>query len=514
MSETRRAPASVNQTQYDPRVWGAKYRGRGPVPLALFFIVLLIVGSYLAYTKDIPFIGGGTDIKATFQNATTLRSTSPVRIAGVTVGEVTAVEGEGDVAEVTMTMKDEGLPIHEDATATIRPRLFLEGNFFIDLKPGTPSAPELSDGEGIPITQTSTAVQIDEVLTALQSDTREELKGLLSGYGTALTYEPSAADDSDQEPISRGKTGAEALADSLRYGGEAGRGTAIVNDALLGRGERDLSGLIRAQRDVFKELGTVEAELQGVISAFNTTAGALAQEQDNVRAAIRELGPTFEAARPSLANLNAALPPLRAYVRALEPGVAELPDLIEAATPWLDASDELLSRDALGGLAEELRRGAPATAGATRTALPLMTELSDLSRCVTDVLDPTFDTPITRQGSGTIPAAEQQPAYLDFLDSTVNTAGATANFDGNGYYLRSLVGGGDVFTQMPNPSPTLGNNILFGNTIEPVQGSQPPLPAGLKPPPYEPNVPCHESEPANLNGPAANPGVALPTVVP
>ncbi len=122
-----------------------------------------------------------------------------------------------------------------------------------------------------------------------------------------------------------------------------------------------------------------------MITAFNTTAGALAQEQDNVRATIRELGPTFEAARPSLANLNEALPPLRAYVLALEPGVAELPDLIDAATPWLDAADELLADDALGGLA----RGASPGRACHRRARPrprsrLMDELSDLSRCVTD----------------------------------------------------------------------------------------------------------------------------------
>ena len=505
----RKAPTGANQTQYDPRVWGAKYRGRGPVPVAIFLIVLLVVGSYLAYTKDIPFVGGGTEVKATFQNATTLRTTSPVRIAGVNVGTVTAVEAEGDAAEVTMTLKDEGLPIHEDATATIRPRLFLEGNFFIDLKPGTPSAPEL-DGDGeIPVTQTSTSVQIDEVLSALQSDTREELQGLLSGYGTALSYQPTATDDLDQEPISQGKTGAQALADSLRYGGEAGRGTTIVNQALLGKEEHDLSGLIRAQRDVFKELSTVESELQGLITAFNTTAGALAQEQDNVRATIRELGPTFEAARPSLANLDAALPPLQRYVLALEPGVAEVPDLIEAATPWLDSTDKLLAENALGGLAEELRRGAPVTAGATKTALPLMEQLTDLSRCVTDNLDPSFDTPITVDPN--VPPANQQPAYLDFLNSAVNTAGAAASFDGNGSYLRSLIGGGDVLTQMANPAPTPGNSLIFGNTIEPVQGTQPPLPAGQDPPPYKPNEECHRSAPADLNGPASNVGAPLPT---
>ena len=58
----------------------------------------------------------------------------------------------------------------------IRPRIFLEGNFFVDVTPGTPSAPTIDDGDTIPITQTATPVQLDQVLSALQSDTRTSLQ--------------------------------------------------------------------------------------------------------------------------------------------------------------------------------------------------------------------------------------------------------------------------------------------------------------------------------------------------
>ena len=75
-----------------------------------------------------------------------------------------------------MEIDEKGLPIHKDATLKIRPRIFLEGNFFVDLTPGTPSAPTLDDGDTIPVTQTATPVQLDQVLTALQSDTREDLQ--------------------------------------------------------------------------------------------------------------------------------------------------------------------------------------------------------------------------------------------------------------------------------------------------------------------------------------------------
>jgi hypothetical protein len=131
---------------------------------------------------------------------------------------------------------------------------------------------------------------------------------------------------------------------------------------------------------------------------------------------------------------------------------------------------------------------------------------------VTDNLDPSFDTAITVDPN--VPAAESQPSYLDFLNSVVNTSSAASNFDGNGSFLRILAGGGDELTQMTNPAPTQGNNILFGSNIEPVQGSQPALPAGQVPPPFEPNEDCYESDPADLNGPAATVGAPLPELSP
>ena len=122
------------------------------------------------------------------------------------------------------------------------------------------------------------------------------------------------------------------------------------------------------------------------------------------------------------------------------------------------------AQDALGGLAEELRKRRTRHGAGDATALPLLAELSDLSRCVTDMLEPSFDTAITVDPN--VPAAESQPAYLDFLNSRRaaprarrRTSTATA------ITCASLAGGGDELVQMPNPAPsdTGGNNILFGN---------------------------------------------------
>ena len=323
----------------DPRIFGRSYRGPSPAKIGLVLVILLAIASYLAFTKQIPFTSPGYELHATFQNATTLKPKSPVRIAGVNVGEVTNVSSHGNMAEVTFSIDNEGLPIHKDATVTIRPRLFLEGNFFLDLRPGSPNAPDLSSGGDIPVSQTATAVQLDQILTSLQKGNRTDLKQALAGYGGALTHKPTPAEDKTQSPSVHGLTAGQALNQTFKYGGKAGRTSSIVNEALLGEKPHDLSNLIRGQRNVFRELASDQGALRGFITNFNTTAGALASESNNLSATIRELAPTLEQAQPTLRHVDQSLPPFRSLAIQLEPGIRQLPETVRTGTPWLDPGE-------------------------------------------------------------------------------------------------------------------------------------------------------------------------------
>ena len=262
--------------------------------------LLIAIGLYLAFTKQLPFTSAGYELHATFENAATLRPTSPVRIAGVNVGKVTSVERDGDAAEVTFTVDDEGQPIHDDAEVKIRPRLFLEGNFFLDLEPGQPERARARRRRHDPVTQTATAVQLDEVLTALQAPTRKGLQQALAGFGTALNYEPTAAATSPRTPTSRARPRPRRSTRRSTTAGRPGRDTAIVNEALLGESPHDLSGLIAANRQVFGEARrAARPQLKDLITNFNTFTGALAAESTNLsRRRSRELAPTLEQAQP------------------------------------------------------------------------------------------------------------------------------------------------------------------------------------------------------------------------
>src|SRR6201991_4251089 len=104
---------------------------RSNVTLGVIVLVAAAVVLFFGFTKDIPFTHGYV-LKAQFESANSIRPNSPVRIAGVEVGKVKKIDGVPgtDAALLTMDLKKSALPIHADATAKIRPRIFLEGNFF------------------------------------------------------------------------------------------------------------------------------------------------------------------------------------------------------------------------------------------------------------------------------------------------------------------------------------------------------------------------------------------------
>jgi len=467
--------------------------GRSPLTVGLIALAVVLVATFLGFTKDIPFTKGFR-VQAVFESANSLRPNSPVRIAGVNVGKVKYVEPkEGtDQALVTMEIKDSGLPIHEDATAKIRPRIFLEGNFFIDLKPGSPSSPKLETGDVIKVTRTSNPVQLDEVLSALQGDTRQDLRDLLDGLAQGLNSEPSAADDRDADPSARGETAAESFNDAYEDAPAALRGAAQVNEALLGtEPERDVARLLDGTAKTTGALIRNEGQLKDLITNFNTTMAAFASEEGNLRTSIRLLAPTLTNANAALASLNAAFPPTRAFARDILPGVRESAATIDASFPWVEQSRKLFSQSELRGLAQDLSPATRDLAKVTDASLDLLPQINRTSLCARDVVLPTGDI-VVRDEFTT--GAEN---YKEFWWTMVGLSGESQNFDGNGSYVRFQPGGGSDTVALGDKDSPSGQ--LIGSSPAPVLGVRPKFPG--KRPPYNSSVQCHKSKIPDINGP-------------
>ncbi len=483
-------------------------RRRQRVPnwlIAVIFILVFTVGPYLAFTKHIPFTSYGYELKATFTNSANIALKSPVRIAGVEVGKVIKTERDGDATTVVFTVDGDGRPIHKDAFATIRPRIFLEGNFFVELDPGSPSSPELGSGGTIPVSHTSTAVQIDEVLTALQSPVRADLGRLLESYGKALTHEPTPAEDLDQLPMVKGLSGGQALNKTFEFGGEAGRYSSQVTQALTGTQKHDLAKLIAGSGRTFAAFSHDQAALQGLIDNFDVFTGALANQSENLESTVRELAPTLKTAHTSLVSLDKSLPPLRTYAIELQPAVAELPELISSSKPWLAQVRPLLSGKEGGGTAKLLAEATPGLAGAAQVSKEVtLPQINQLSLCTSKVLVPTGNQTIDDQFS------TGGPNYREFFYTLTNFAGAAGNFDGNGPFLRAQVGGGPILVGEPNAEGNLlSDKINYAHVYENPLGTQPQL-GGQ--PEFKPEVRCDTQPVPDVNGPLSKVGPASPSV--
>jgi len=341
------------------------------------------------------------------------------------------------------------------------------------------------------------------VLTALQSPVRANLGRLLESYGQALTHVPTAAEDADQLPMVKGLSGGQALNKTFQYGGEAGKYSAQVTNALTGTQKHDLARLVSGSARAFNAFSADQAALQGLIDNFEVFTGALANQSENLRTTVHELAPTLQTAHRSLVSLDRSLPPLRTYAIELTPAVAELPGLINASKPWLAQVRPLLSGKEAGGAVKLLAESSPGLAGATQAGKALaLPQANRLSQCTTKVLVPASEVPINDRFS------DGGPNYRDFWRLLSDFASASQNFDGNGPYVRAQGGGGPVLLEEFNPTFELAPlQHQFARAAEVPLGTQPQLQGQ---PEARPDVRCDTNPVPDING---GPGQVGPTGV-
>jgi phospholipid/cholesterol/gamma-HCH transport system substrate-binding protein len=459
----------------------------------LLGIVAIVVFSYLAYTKFANPFASKFTIHAMFSSANGLRPDSFVRIAGVNVGTVTNVspvssckvngttQHQCQAADVTMTIQRSGLPLHTDATFAIRPRIFLEGNFFVDVHPGTSSAPIAGDGHTFPIQQGTEPVQFDQVLTSLQADTRHNLQLLLKEYGGAVQ-----------------KAGPSYNA-SIRFWLPAYEYSAIVAHDALGIQPHDLSNWIAEQGPVAGALDAHPQSLQNLITDFNTTANAFARQNVALQQSVAELPKTLSAAIPAFNALNAAFPPLRAFARALKPGVVSSGPTIDASLPFITQLRLLVQPSELRGLTSDLSVTVPALAHLTKTTIPFMRDqVRPASSCVANVIYPWSQLTLNDTNFNASNGFPPRKAFVEAIDFLPGLAGESRDFDANGPYIRVL-GNGGTFTYSLQPG-------MFGQALTKIVAVQPQLPPGGHRPPLNPTTPCETQAPiTDLSAPAGAP---------
>jgi phospholipid/cholesterol/gamma-HCH transport system substrate-binding protein len=470
---------------------GREKLGVTPLRAGVLAAVLIALFTYFGFSKANPF-ANPYELTAVFENSNRLAKRSPVRIAGVDVGKVVDVRPMGDgsgLTKVKMQISDEGLPIKRDAELTIRYRLFLEGNYFVDLQPGTPTAPELADGSTIPPNQTASPVQFSQVLTTLQSETREDLRTLLYEYSQALKRE-----------------GAAGFNLAIKHWEDAYRNTSQVNDATLGRRPHDLTRVLQGQGRVFGALSRDEEKLKDLVTGLNDTISGFARQEDNLRAAIPELRDVFREGRPALASLNRALPEIRGFARDALPGARSSSPTLDAQIPFVRQLRRLFSEPELRGLSRQLAGAIPALARLNSRSPATFAQNRALASCQHDVLVPFAKTPIPDPD---FPHHSGRPWYHESGPAFVGLSGESRLTDANSSYFRTQAGAGATTVVSTGEA----GERLYGQALLPINGVRPARPTSQ--PVYRPNVPCENQEPPDVNapgGPAPEQTDAEPTL--
>ena len=456
----------------------ARHNGMSGFKAGVLALVVIGLFTYFGATKSNPF-ANPYELHAVFDSVNRLKERSPVRIAGVNVGKVTRVEALEDgsgKARVTMEIDESGLPIKRDAELKIRSRLFLEGNYFVDLHPGRPDSPELDSGGTIGPNQTDAPVQYLQVLTALQSETRRDLQTLLKEYSSAL----------------RGP-GARGFNQAIKHWEAAWRDTSQVNDAYLGRDPHDLTRVLDGQSKVYGALSSNEAALKDLVTGLNDTMSGFARQEDNLRDAIPELRDVLREGRPALASLNTALPEIRAFARDALPGVRSSKATLDAQLPFIQQARRLMSEDELRGLASRLRAAVPHLTRLNQGTRLTLEQNRALASCQNNVLLPFSKTPIPD------PDFEwhtDEPWFEESPRAFVGLSGESRIADANSPMFRVLGGGGPT-TVVSTPETMDGP--VYGQPLVPLDGVRPVSPT--KRPAFRPNVPCETQELPDLNAP-------------
>lgn len=340
----------MSRFEIRPGHYAPKHTRNGAIVLTL-----LLAGLYFGYSGGkVPLPKGGEVVTAEFMSAANVQpGKTPVRVRGIKVGEVEKVErrpsGRGVV--VTMRVDDPGVHLRRDARAHIYWRTLLGFAFYVQLEQG--SAPQELGDATIPLTRTTTQVELDQVLAALKPTSRAGLQTLLREFDKGFNRDSAAGRALD------------VLGPSMRT-------IAPGVSALRGTSQGDLTNTVREASRLMGTLASKELALGQLVDNAATTLGVTAARRADLGSILRNGPATLDDTRETMARLRttlAALDPvaerLRPGARALSPAATSLRPALRELRPVLDDAKPLLRtlRPALRHLGRAGRSGTPLLAG-------------------------------------------------------------------------------------------------------------------------------------------------------
>jgi phospholipid/cholesterol/gamma-HCH transport system substrate-binding protein len=279
------------------------------IALATVLVVMLAVGAYLVWPSR-----AGHTLIAYFSSAVGLYPGDDVRVVGVPVGKIDAIEPRASDVKVTMTVQD-GVKVPADAKAIIvAPNLVAAR--FIQLTPPYTSGPVMADGAQIGLVRTGVPVEWDEVKQQLTQLSAQLGPKQASMQGPLSAFVNQAADTFD----GNGDSFREALRELSQTAGR------------LGDSRSDLFGTIR--------------NLQVLINALSNSNQQIVQFTNHVASVSQVLADSSADLDNTLGTLTQALKDVRGFLNenneALIGQIGKLTDFTNILTDHSDDIEQIL----------------------------------------------------------------------------------------------------------------------------------------------------------------------------
>ena len=293
-----------------------KRYGRYFAVLVVLWAIGLAAGGYIVINQRFPNpFASFVKVNGSFQSGAGVVPGlgEPVNVAGVNVGEITGTSLSGGQGIIHMELKPGQLPpphrLYRNASAVLFPKTPLK-DMEIDIDPGTPNAGVMPQGGTIPVGQTTVPVDSDEVLGALDADTRTWFSSLITDLNEGTT---GRGQDIKRLLQNLGPT-------SVQF--------RKIGDLLAAR-RHELAAIVHNLGTVTKAISVKDGQLQTVVRAGDQAVGALASQDVALRQAISRLPGTLQQTRTTLADSTTLANALGPTASALVPVARRLPSTLK-----------------------------------------------------------------------------------------------------------------------------------------------------------------------------------------
>ena len=259
------------------------FRERNPViigAISLAVIAALMTTAFKA--GDLPIIGGGDTYYAAFNEAGGLKPNDEVRIAGVRVGKVRAVELDGDHVQVAFQV-DGSAEFGSETGAQIKVKTIL-GSMFLALEPA--GSGQMEEGGEIPVDRTRSPYDVVDVFEGLaERSERIDTDQLAQSLDTLATLTRNTP-----EEFQAALRGVSALSANVAAK-DAELNTLLQNlqkvSGVLGDRKEDIVGLMRDGDVLFRALVARREAVHNILVATSNLSKQLTGLVQDTRADLK-----------------------------------------------------------------------------------------------------------------------------------------------------------------------------------------------------------------------------------